>query len=472
MAIEDREKQFERALARHLSNASPGSACPETEILAAYHERTLSSEEMTQWKDHIAACARCQESLALVEQTDHLPVEEWELQKKQELVFAEDLALRQGAFAATAVAKQDPTVRSSAPVVSAAPQEIRETRKHPPLRWIIPLGAIAAAVIVWIGVGELRTQHFKQMENAQIAGNRTSPQLLSPNSIPPPAPREMSRDSELEPVVPPSAKTAPAPANRIASKEAVPPSPIGGTLSGYPAKTAPDQGNSALPAGATGRVLPSPPPSPSPAPIGGLASNAPASANRSAPASVAAPPQPNPSLALQEEAKKTQSAQQVQVLSETAAVDSSTANYKDASSALQAVEVRKAFNLIQMAQTSRLYVVAPGEKQAWRLGDDGKIEHSTDRGKTWKPQNSGVAADLTAGSATSEKICWVVGKAGTLLFTTDSGKHWKQIASPITGDLGGVHATDATHASIWDVPNRQSYETNDGGVTWTRIANE
>jgi photosystem II stability/assembly factor-like uncharacterized protein len=83
-----------------------------------------------------------------------------------------------------------------------------------------------------------------------------------------------------------------------------------------------------------------------------------------------------------------------------------------------------------------------------------------------------VTVDLIAGSATSDKICWVVGKAGTLLLTTDGGKHWKPIASPIAGDLGGVHATDATHASIWDVPNKQSFETSDGGNTWTRIANE
>ena len=69
MATEDRGKHFERALARHFSRASPDSACPEAEILAAYQERTLSLEEMAHWTEHIRACARCQESLALVEQT-------------------------------------------------------------------------------------------------------------------------------------------------------------------------------------------------------------------------------------------------------------------------------------------------------------------------------------------------------------------------------------------------------------------
>jgi hypothetical protein len=131
-----------------------------------------------------------------------------------------------------------------------------------------------------------------------------------------------------------------------------------------------------------------------------------------------------------------------------------------------------AANLLRVAAADRRYIVAPGEKYAWRVGEEGKIERSTDQGKSWKAQNSGVSADLTAGSATSEKVCWVVGKAGTILLTTDGGKHWEQITSPISGDLGGIHASDAMHASIWDVPNRNSFETSDGGATWKRIANE
>jgi hypothetical protein len=38
--------------------------------------------------------------------------------------------------------------------------------------------------------------------------------------------------------------------------------------------------------------------------------------------------------------------------------------------------------------------------------------------------------------------------------------------------LGGIHATDALHASVWDVANRTSYQTSDGGEAWSRAANE
>jgi len=168
-----------------------------------------------------------------------------------------------------------------------------------------------------------------------------------------------------------------------------------------------------------------------------------------------------------EEAKKAQayrSAQAVTVESQAAPLNATSAEVQ--------LQASGAANLLEVAAADRRYIVAPGEKYAWRVGDAGKIERSTDRGKSWKPQKSGVTADLTAGSATSDKICWVVGKAGTILLSTDGGKHWRQISSPITGDLGGVHATDAMHASIWDVPNRSSFETSDGGGTWKPIANE
>ena len=98
MAPEDRDPIFEKALAHHLrlrgsgprtpgdtqqsagapgAGLAPGSssqddACPNPEVLAAYHERLLVSEKMATLKGHIAACERCQEILATLEATDDL----------------------------------------------------------------------------------------------------------------------------------------------------------------------------------------------------------------------------------------------------------------------------------------------------------------------------------------------------------------------------------------------------------------
>jgi hypothetical protein len=118
------------------------------------------------------------------------------------------------------------------------------------------------------------------------------------------------------------------------------------------------------------------------------------------------------------------------------------------------------------------YIVAPNAKSVWHVGDSGKIERSDDLGETWKPQTSRVTEDLTSGSAASDKVCWVVGKNGTILVSVDGGKSWKPVTSPIAGDIGGIHATDALHASVWDASHHVSFETSDGGASWTRNAKE
>lgn len=117
-------------------------------------------------------------------------------------------------------------------------------------------------------------------------------------------------------------------------------------------------------------------------------------------------------------------------------------------------------------------VTSADGKAIWKFGEAGRIVHSTNAGKDWTSQTSGVTAKLLAASAPSAKVCWIAGATGTLLRTTNGGKRWQQITVPIPGDLGGVHASDDKHASIWDAANRLSFETTDGGKTWKQAANE
>lgn len=112
-------------------------------------------------------------------------------------------------------------------------------------------------------------------------------------------------------------------------------------------------------------------------------------------------------------------------------------------------------------------IVSATEGYSWKVWPKGKIEFSYDSSHTWEQQKSGVVMDLLAGASPSGKVCWIVGKDGTVLLTTDKGKHWKQVASPTKEDLVGVYAQDAKRASVWTVSHKQSFETNDGGVTWT-----
>jgi len=92
-------------------------------------------------------------------------------------------------------------------------------------------------------------------------------------------------------------------------------------------------------------------------------------------------------------------------------------------------------------------------------------------GSSWSRQISGVLVDLLTGSAPSDQVCWIVGQVGAVLRTTDGGAHWKIIPSPLAEDLGGIRATDALHATIWNARATKSFETSDGGLTWKPVPN-
>jgi hypothetical protein len=456
MPDDDREQRFEQAMARHLPNASSDSACPDAEILAAYHDRTLSAEEMSHWKQHIAACNRCQETLALVEQTENVTASDSEREKNlhSELLSAPSI------FRAAA-----PVHHSPAAVIAAEIRdEVGNLRRRPPWRLLVSVGAIAATVIVWIGAREVRIQHRQQEYAAQVANNRLSmPQLQPPQSIPL-ARKQETPLAKAEEQAAPEKRTAlsPKPSQQRESTLTASATPPDATAGGNLAIT---NDKKTKPNAKPGIV-----------------------ASRSADVSGFAEKAPTPETPATSQNQVTQltpsgtgGGRSVEAKEQTGAAIRSSAqnvqvqaaappNLADAQMEVSALRVTP--TLLELAAANPRYVVAPGETDAWLLGNAGQIQHTGNRGKTWKLQSSGVTADLTAGSATSGKICWVVGKAGTLLLTTDGGKNWKVLSSPIPGDLGGIHATDALHASIWDVTNRRSFQTSDGGKTWQPAANE
>jgi hypothetical protein len=469
MPTDDRDRQLERALARHL-RASADAACPDAEILAAYHERTLSFEEMAEWKDHIARCSRCQEALVFIEESENALADPAE----PEVPVSEDLGAWPAPEAQAARWRTGADRKPDAAAAAAAGAPVPMETKRPPRlnwRWVAPLGALAAAVILWVGVRDLQIAKNAAEQSVQSAQNREPPvpgppPPLAAHSSPPPSEGPTPRkDSSVPKTSVPQSPRSPLPAaptavqsqkeeqaagNRAAAIEKSAPSQQAYQQSESPEMAAPKP-HAAEPAGMVtanemkksraAEVAPGPP-----AAVGGAAG---APANKPGAADKLELPH-----GVGETVERTAPAPAL-----------------NSQSDLQ-MAVRDSQVLLRLAAEDHRLIVAPGQKQVWRVGEGGSISHSTDGAKTWKKQNSGVTVDLTSGSATSDKVAWITGRNGTLLLTTDGGKHWKQISTPITGDLGGVHAADATHASIWDVPNRKSFETSDGGETWKPSANE
>ncbi|HET6931578.1 MAG TPA: hypothetical protein VFI45_14730, partial [Candidatus Acidoferrum sp.] len=145
MPSDDRDQKFERALAQHLRGGPSQAHCPDAETLAAYHERNLSLEEMARWKQHISTCSVCQEALALVETTENQLVEEW---KDQEVPVQQAVSLL--------AAGEESSLKGLAKATPAASGPVPMRRRPALLRWAVPLGAVAAGVLVFIGLYEQR----------------------------------------------------------------------------------------------------------------------------------------------------------------------------------------------------------------------------------------------------------------------------------------------------------------------------
>ena len=113
---------------------------------------------------------------------------------------------------------------------------------------------------------------------------------------------------------------------------------------------------------------------------------------------------------------------------------------------------------------------SPDGSRRWRLSPGGRIERSTDGGRTWQAQNSGVTTELLAGTAPSGQVAWVVGRAGVILRLTDDVEfpRWQRISAPngVMVDWVGVEARDALRATITSADGRR-FSTEDGGRTWT-----
>jgi hypothetical protein len=467
MPSDDRERTFENALASHLRAASsagvPGNSCADSEMLAAYHEGSLPPEQIALMKTHVTTCSRCQQILALLGATDQIP-----------------LAVADVPRAAAAATK-------SSVQVLPAPKSARWL-------WIAPAGALAAALLVWVAVQE--NNSIRLAKQAPTIANQqreiAKAQPTSPAQLPGPS-LDATRKTEASPLdafsdfqaVSPS-RMDPALKRRSrslakekdslsAKNEGTPLGSAGGIVSGLtatlPKSVTPSASQQSLPPHAATESVTA-----EAATANELAQTKTdalrpdleeksANNKRSAatframapapPAAAPPPPAPAPSS------------------------ESSQLNTESAAVANQTLEQRDVTNLTTAAGTAGLRlansvgaitVSAPGGRVSWRIGQAGVIEFSADAQKTWVVQPTGIIADLLAGSAPAAKICWIVGRTGTILRTTDAGKHWRKLNPPVPDDLHSVFAVDARQATV-STPN-VSYQTTDGGATWTKLPPE
>lgn len=510
MPSDDRDQQLERALARHLRSASPDAVCPDAEILAAYHERSLSLEEMAHWKTHIATCSRCQETLALLEQTDSVAVNDWEKHELPEsLMGVEGIEKKENVPAKFAA--------SAAPVPVVMPSAAKaagKTRRLVPWSIIVPAGTLAAGLLVWLAVHEGPRFSMREKGSIQVAENRESTPPAPANA--PVAGKAEARDEDSAALqsknpgerLPTTPLTTPAqPAKAMPSTRIVAPPPapqelakseqdklaqmdtrksadefrardsegvIGGRRPAVAAPAAPKAAVGQAGGPLVSNQVQNQMQNQMPNQYSNQAATPPANqplGQVSEQVTVEAEKQPAAENKKDAQRALKQKNETVAVGAAAETVEVTSAPPAPSAGAFSSASLNGKAVFLLSLQGSNI-IVSPDQKRVWRIGPAGKIESSMDVGKTWKAQASGVTADLLTGSSPSEKVCWIVGKYGTLLLTTDGGKHWKQLISPISEDIGGVQAVDAQDASIWDLPNLNRFETSDGGLTWKKVANK
>ncbi|MCX5894939.1 MAG: YCF48-related protein, partial [Proteobacteria bacterium] len=110
-------------------------------------------------------------------------------------------------------------------------------------------------------------------------------------------------------------------------------------------------------------------------------------------------------------------------------------------------------------------VMAPDDNNIWIVGNYGIIYHSSDGGKNWVAQNSGMKTLLCDGVFVDAKTGWVIGINGTILHTSDGGNTWVKQDSGTQKHLFGIAFTDKDYG--WAVGEYSTIiHTTDGGATW------
>jgi hypothetical protein len=462
MPSDDRERSFEHALASHLraDNSAPVSraACADAETLAAYHERSLAQEQMTSLQAHVADCERCQEILAQLKATDEIPI----------------------AVATTPQATPD------APHEAKSPVRVLPARTRALWRWVAPAGALAAALLVWVAVHEsdsvrvpppLPSAALKQSETAKNLPAAPSALTYSPSLDATSKNENAFADALTAPNTAPQSKIAGAarqrPQSLLKEKDsgsAQKKSPVRddfGQLARNPLSTnalpASDEGlksqtEAVRTEAATTEVAGAAADAKADSvQRGALTSRSPQVAPEHTTVAAAKPPAPTTPSARTELSPPSAAAPVAGALRQEQRLEA-TPHFKSSA------EMRLANTVTEVT------ISAPSGLASWRVGPAGVIEFSSDAGKTWTVQPSGVVADLLAGSAASDKVCWLVGRSGTILRTTDGGAHWQRLRPPTEGDLRSVSAADTQHATVSSTNG--TYQTTDGGATWNKVAPE
>ncbi len=455
-----RDKAIENVLGQKLrARSTAGNGCPDSEIVAAYFERTLPPGERSRWEAHFDTCAACQQRIAALVRMDE----------------AGEASLHH------------------APVKAAA-----QPRKASALRW----AWTAPVLLVVLVAGLWYTGEFDKVLNRHGEIGAPAPQPVASAPKPAEAPATAGKDASKISTEEPKGEalhlqsTAKAPAKTASTDER------------KQAANAPAPASAAAEGAATQAPMTPPPPAAKDIAAARRAKEGEAASASTGPGLVGPPPArleaaqaPSAPLANRQEVAKpdseaatsagaaglraipsaapTETSAMKKSMAAVAAGNEVPSNRQDttqSSSAKMSFSSQLAGIRAKSRAPGFFYTQAPSQfvqdvvaspAVLWRVGPDGLIQRQGAEDK-WFTVPSGVSADLYAIGFSSHEVGWAVGQDGTVLRSANGGESWGRVTSPTDEDLVRVRATSAESAEV-TTRGGVVFATTDGAATWTRV---
>ena len=107
----------------------------------------------------------------------------------------------------------------------------------------------------------------------------------------------------------------------------------------------------------------------------------------------------------------------------------------------------------------------------WAVSPEGRLQRSTDAGKTWEAVPMLEGSSFHAVSAVGRDV-WAGGDHGLLCHSSDGGGHWTEVkpvflGTALTADIVHIEFLDARHGRL-TTANQEIWATTDGGATWLK----
>lgn len=106
------------------------------------------------------------------------------------------------------------------------------------------------------------------------------------------------------------------------------------------------------------------------------------------------------------------------------------------------------------------------DREAWMVGELGRIFHTTDGGTSWERQDADTKRPFLAIACLGPGHAWIAGKNGIVYRTTDGGRTWTEVLTGSTRHVFGLAFANAERGhGVGDYGTM--VHTEDGGASWT-----